>query len=227
MEKWYHGSSSNFDSFKHQAIGTNGHAQGFGIYLTQSKEVARSYAGTGKGHESQGFVYHVDASKINDMRQLDPEQVTMNQEDVVQILKSITEVQDEYPYTLVDYSGNPDLEVGWNEENEEIAQEIAFNLLENETNDLDVINELRNASDESEAVGNGLTQAMIGSAQDWTQTDANGQPALVVFDPNNLSILEKESVHEPQPVQKQTIQPELTADDAEYLSTLSEIELHQ
>ncbi|GIC69394.1 ADP-ribosyltransferase-containing protein [Fructobacillus tropaeoli] len=227
MEKWYHGSSSNFDSFKHQAIGTNGRAQGFGIYLTQSKEVARSYAGTGKGHENQGFVYHVDTSKINDMRQLDPEQVTMTQEDVVQILKSITEVQDEYPYTLVDYSGNPDLEVGWNEENEEIAQEIAFNLLEDEANDLDVINELRNLSNESEAVGRGLSQAIIGSAPDWTQVDSEGHPALVVFDPNNLSIIEKESVHEPQLVQEQTIQPELTADDAEYLSTLSEIELHQ
>ncbi len=182
----YHGSTQDFNEFMNQRQSTHGRAQGFGIYLTQSEQLALSYSGS---MAKAGFVYEVDATKIDKMKHLENKRVTLSVTDVVSLLESINAEQD-YPYTLTDYYGD-DLEPGWTPKNQEIAEEVARHLLDQEDNDLDIINDLNNVSGETEALARGLTKLGIGSTKDDTSMDENGEPAIVVFDPKNILITRK------------------------------------
>lgn len=182
----YHGSTQDFNEFMNRRQSSNGRAQGFGTYLTKSKQIAFSYSGS---MNKPGFVYEVDATKIDKMKQLENKRITLSIADVVALLKSINAEQ-EYPYTLTDYYGN-DLEPGWTPKNQEIAKDVARHLLTQEDNDLDIINDLNNVSGETEALAKGLTKLGIGSTKDDMTMDENGEPAIVVFDPKNIQITRK------------------------------------
>ena len=182
----YHGSPKEFDEFTNQKQSSHGRAQGFGIYLTKSKQLAFGYSGPIDG---PGFVYEVDATKIEEMKHLDNKKITLTVTDVVSLLESITE-EEEYPYTLTDYYCD-NLEPGWTPKNQEIAKEVARHLLDQEDNDLDIINDLNNVSGETDALAKGLTKLGIGSTKDDMSMDENEEPAIVVFDPKNVSIIRK------------------------------------
>lgn len=176
----YHGSNEFFGNFEFGQA-KNGTDQGFGIYLTPSLERAKQYSST------NGYIYEVDSHKLTDMKQLNPQDVTLTNEDVTELVTTLAKAQQEdegYAYVLADFGY--EIEEDWSEEHDIISSEVATTLLENNENDVDIINELNNTINNPKIIGQTLTKLNYGYTTDTRVSDT--QPDFIVFDPANISI---------------------------------------
>lgn len=187
----YHGSDNVFQKFEHRAENHfGGLAGGFGMYLTQNSELARSYT------KEDGAFYTVDVSALDGMQGIndDPEDMKLTQEDVAEILKNLTDAQvenDGYPYILADFAGEV------SEDPDEwpmVIDDVAVNLIENAHNsdegDISIVNELKNVTSEPQLIGEALTNVNIGYSLYYADNNPDTDPELIVYDVDNLDILE-------------------------------------
>ena len=91
----YHGSPADFNEFSLKYLGTNGTAEGYGFYFTDSKNVAESYA---RGTEAQrhqgadGMLYEV---YLNITKPLSDTEVTMSRAEFKKFVKEMNKQVDE------------------------------------------------------------------------------------------------------------------------------------
>ena len=165
----YHGSMSKFDAFSLDHLGKNGTAQGFGIYLSDNKDLASLYAG-----EDKGYIYETEVYLENEISLT---QRNFSQEELKAMIKKLQETNEILSnYGDIDYSGY-----------DAIFDEALEMLNENE-NDVDLVNELANLAGNKEDVIDTLYE--VGR---YTHIIAEEQTlvkdrAYIVLDPNRITI---------------------------------------
>lgn len=224
-EPLFHGSSANFDQFAFQQNHTTGiSGLKFGIYLTNDKETALGFA-------ENKYLYEVDSGFL-DKRALQPEAVTLSQEDVSKIIGDMVrnELEDDgISYFFSDYFGDVEglsSNETWNDFYEELTNHAAESMLERATNDVDVANEIyysfggKNSDSAATALGEalknvGITYCM--QTRGYEQERAIQE--IVVFQPDELIIQNKMDIVKLQEQQQSVNLPnEKTVNDKEVSS---------
>lgn len=168
----YHGSSRLFDTFSLDFIGENGRAQGVGVYLTPKRMIAQDYA-------KNGYLYSVTVTLENELSQT-----------------KRTLTLDQIRHILEDLYAIPDLELLSNYgdiqfEGTESVLWSAIQLLDLNTNDLDIYNELITTCGDVDAV-----RAVFYTLNHYTHTIADDYAsAHVIFDPKHIQIRHIEAIH--------------------------------
>lgn len=193
----YHGSDTLFEEFQHQQMNHFGGNQGgFGLYFSQNKDIAQSFASEGDN------LYIVDASHVTlkNLRGIndDPNKMSFTESQVTTLLMEIVNEQakkEGYPYILSDFAGevsdNPE---DWQKTAKTIATDLIQNTLAAEEGDVSLANELKNVTGDADLVGRSLTKIGVGYYE-FYPNGSEEDPELVIFDPQNVSIMNVETVH--------------------------------
>lgn len=162
MEKLYHGSDNMFKKFSLKHLGKNGKAQGFGVYLASKEESAKMYG---------DIIYEVDV-KLD--KELSLNKITLKKMILTKILKELHKSNDILnDFNDVDYYGS-----------NFVLNETINNLIDYNDNDVDIINELYNLSNDVIYVLEklGYTHCI---ASEQLRTKDN---VYIVFNVDNISI---------------------------------------
>lgn len=173
-EKLFHGSNNRFDSFILDYSGTNGTAQGIGVYLSPNKDIARIYAQT---HRSTGYIYEVNVKLENE---LSVDVRTISKEQLEAILSKLNEYKKE---ELLSNFGDINYE-GF----EAVIDNAVKTLFYNNKNDVDIYNDMVTITGDCEAVSTAFYE--IGNYTHCivhNQTRLNDE-VIVVFNPNSIEI---------------------------------------
>lgn len=181
----YHGSNEKFDKFKIRES-KNGTALGFGIYLTDSPERAKTY---GK------YIYQVQLTDDPENREVSTNKVTLNQNEVTKMIEAVAQKQideDGYPYILSDWE-EPSSETEIDEGNHMIAQNISENIVTTNESDIDIINDLGNQvggrASASECLSPILKKMHIHySVKDFQLENGDKTKEYIVFNPKDIQI---------------------------------------
>lgn len=172
----YHGSMQSFDHFILDFLGQNGRAQGSGVYLSPDKQVAQMYA---TYHKEKGYVYTVNAQL---KKALNTQKRTISPSLLSRILDALHQVPE---LELLSNFGDVN-SVGY-----QAVKKEALDLLLENTNDLDLYNELVNISGDFNAVSTifdtfGQFTHCVVENQTWRKSTV-----YVVLNPQNITILQK------------------------------------
>lgn len=189
----FHGSDRSFDQFELQKDPTNGVGLGFGIYLTNHEDVAKRYAPDG------GTIYKIDPSAING-KAVSASSLTLSQEVVTRLITSIVkdEIEEKgYPHSLSEGGDEPHED--WDNYNASLVAKMAENILDHNNNDVDALNQIYQMMGREPDVTSRFLKALKNEEiTHSSRTIAGGnsaQPSLeyIVFNPENIKILSKES----------------------------------
>lgn len=123
----YHGTTAKFNEFSMEFMGKNANSEGLGLYFSNSKEIAKQYAG------SHGRVFTID---FNGKKGVSSDKITFSKEDIKILLLELQETRN----ILNDYN-----DVGYYGV-ERVLYETIDDLLRNNDNDTDILCELANVS---------------------------------------------------------------------------------
>ena len=171
--KLYHGGKNEFTAFSLNYLGTNGTAQGAGVYLTPAKEIAEMYA-------EGGFLYTVSVSLEEELSLTDitiPKNVLSK---IINILHKSIDILN--IINDVEFFG------------EEIVRNEMIDLLQGNESDVDLYNDLVNISGDAQAVAEAFQCAgRYTHIVAHEQTRLKGE-VIIVLNPRLIEILEIESV---------------------------------
>ena len=122
----YHGTTANFDNFSFDFIGTNGRAEGIGLYFTDSKEVASTYADNGR-------IFTVN---MIGKKPLSGDKITLSKEEVEKLVMEMHKRRN----ILADF-GDIDFE-GF----ESVLRDCIESLLEDSNDDVEIMSQISNVS---------------------------------------------------------------------------------
>ena len=91
----YHGSPSDFNEFSLEYLGTNGTAEGYGFYFTDSKNVAEGYARGTEAQRHQGSNGRLYEVYLNITKPLSNTEVTMTRAEFKRFLREMNKQVDE------------------------------------------------------------------------------------------------------------------------------------
>lgn len=172
----YHGSKAKFSEFSLDYLGANGTAQGFGVYLTPSKEVAEMYAG------DEGYLYSVSTDLE---RSLSLTERTITEDELSELIDKLHESEEILSNLQdVDYYGY------------DVVKNLFLEMLESNENDVDLVNDIANIAGDQSSVVDALYE--VGR---YTHIFAEEQTRLkesvvIVLDPERIEIkaIEKQSL---------------------------------
>lgn len=168
---FYHGSDQKFDHFELGNYGKNGVAGGRGVYITSDKEHAKKY--TGKINES-GYLYQVT---FDPGRELSATDLTMDKKEVSKFVDVL-----DRKYDYLENWGDVDFE-GRNK----VKQEAVSTLIEYNSNDVDLYNEVINEVGSQPEALHALRQVDNFTHTIVPHTDADFDE-VVVLNPNDINI---------------------------------------
>lgn len=189
----YHGSKNDFNEFEIPKYHTNGGTLGYGIYLTDSIERAKSYA------NDSGYLYTVELNdELTNSKPLSAKEVTLTVNQVAQIIEKVAQKQideEEYPYILSDWE-EPTSETTMDAGNKAIVKRIAQNIVD-DTDDLNIINGISNqlgGNDDGAQMLNPVLKEMNihYAVLDVDYYDKSKE--YVVFNPEDIKISNKQDI---------------------------------
>lgn len=191
----FHGSMNHFDEFNLEHEGSNGTAQGFGIYLTPNKEMATMYSSR---NNEKGYLYKVN---VDLERPLSLDDRTVSSEELSKIIDRLQKSNDILnDFNDVDYYG------------EKMVKREALAVLNENENDVDLMNELANTIGDNEETAKAFYE--VGH---YTHAVAEEQlrqrdSVVIVFQPERVTIEEVQDLNREMDVPAVTANP--FADDS-------------
>jgi|GEM_PF-1219097 len=189
----YHGSKNDFNEFEIPKFHENGGTLGYGIYLTDSIERAKSYA------NDSGYLYTVELNDaLTSSQPLSAKEVTLTVNQVVQIIEKVAQKQideEEYPYILSDWE-EPTSETTMDAGNKAIVKRIAQNIVD-DTDDLNIINGISNQLGGNDSGAQILNPVLNEMNIHYAVLDVDyydKSKEYVVFNPEDIKISNKQDV---------------------------------
>lgn len=189
----YHGSKNNFNEFEIPKYHTNGGTLGYGIYLTDSIERAKSYA------NDSGYLYTVELNdELTNSKPLSAKEVTLTVNQVAQIIEKVAQKQideEEYPYILSDWE-EPTSETTMDAGNKAIVKRIAQNIVD-DTDDLNIINGISNQLGGNDSGAQMLNPVLKEMNIHYAVLDVDyydKSKEYVVFNPEDIKITNKQDI---------------------------------
>lgn len=189
----YHGSKNNFNEFEIPKYHTNGGTLGYGIYLTDSIERAKSYA------NDSGYLYTVELNdELTNSKPLSAKEVTLTVNQVAQIIEKVAQKQideEEYPYILSDWE-EPTSETTMDAGNKAIVKRIAQNIVD-DTDDLNIINGISNQLGGNDSGAQMLNPVLKEMNIHYAVLDVDyydKSKEYVVFNPDDIKISNKQDI---------------------------------
>lgn len=172
----YHGTLNDFEKFSLDYIGKNARNEGPGIYLTDSKDVAKTYA------YDNGYVLTID---FNGKKALSSTELTLTRNELKELILLLHE-KEAYLDNINDisYYGI-----------EKVLNEAIDMSLDNNDNDCDLISEIGNTLGSHKMVLDALYYNLgydhVITKATWGY-DLGQENIYVVFNPDALNIISKE-----------------------------------
>lgn len=189
----YHGSKNNFNEFEIPKYHTNGGTLGYGIYLTDSIERAKSYA------NDSGYLYTVELNdELTNSKPLSAKEVTLTVNQVAQIIEKVAQKQideEEYPYILSDWE-EPTSETTMDAGNKAIVKRIAQNIVD-DTDDLNIINGISNQLGGNDSGAQMLNPVLKEMNIHYAVLDVDyydKSKEYVVFNPEDIKVSNKKDI---------------------------------
>lgn len=189
----YHGSKNKFNEFEIPKYHTNGGTLGYGIYLTDSIERAKSYA------NDSGYLYTVELNdELTNSKPLSAKEVTLTVNQVAQIIEKVAQKQideEEYPYILSDWE-EPTSETTMDAGNKAIVKRIAQNIVD-DTDDLNIINGISNQLGGNDSGAQMLNPVLKEMNIHYAVLDVDyydKSKEYVVFNPEDIKISNKQDI---------------------------------
>lgn len=189
----YHGSKNDFNEFEIPKYHTNGGTLGYGIYLTDSIERAKSYA------NDSGYLYTVELNnELTNSKPLSAKEVTLTVNQVAQIIEKVAQKQideEEYPYILSDWE-EPTSETTMDAGNKAIVKRIAQNIVD-DTDDLNIINGISNQLGGNDSGAQMLNPVLKEMNIHYAVLDVDyydKSKEYVVFNPEDIKISNKQDI---------------------------------
>lgn len=189
----YHGSKNDFNEFEIPKYHTNGGTLGYGIYLTDSIERAKSYA------NDSGYLYTVELNdELTNSKPLSAKEVTLTVNQVAQIIEKVAQKQideEEYPYILSDWE-EPTSETTMDAGNKAIVKRIAQNIVD-DTDDLNIINGISNQLGGNDSGAQMLNPVLKEMNIHYAVLDVDyydKSKEYVVFNPDDIKISNKQDI---------------------------------
>lgn len=189
----YHGSKNDFNEFEIPKYHTNGGTLGYGIYLTDSIERAKSYA------NDSGYLYTVELNdELTNSKPLSAKEVTLTVNQVTQIIEKVAQKQideEEYPYILSDWE-EPTSETTMDAGNKAIVKRIAQNIVD-DTDDLNIINGISNQLGGNDSGAQMLNPVLNEMNIHYAVLDVDyydKSREYVVFNPDDIKISNKQAI---------------------------------
>ncbi|SPJ44560.1 hypothetical protein [Leuconostoc carnosum] len=189
----YHGSKNNFNEFEIPKYHTNGGTLGYGIYLTDSIERAKSYA------NDSGYLYTVELNdELTNSKPLSAKEVTLTVNQVAQIIEKVAQKQideEEYPYILSDWE-EPTSETTMDAGNKAIVKRIAQNIVD-DTDDLNIINGISNQLGGNDSGAQMLNPVLKEMNIHYAVLDVDyydKSKEYVVFNPEDIKVSNKQEI---------------------------------
>lgn len=189
----YHGSKNDFNEFEIPKYHTNGGTLGYGIYLTDSIERAKSYA------NDSGYLYTVELNdELTNSKPLSAKEVTLTVNQVAQIIEKVAQKQideEEYPYILSDWE-EPTSETKMDAGNKAIVKRIAQNIVD-DTDDLNIINGISNQLGGNDSGAQMLNPVLKEMNIHYAVLDVDyydKSKEYVVFNPDDIKISNKQDI---------------------------------
>lgn len=189
----YHGSKNNFNEFEIPKFHDNGGTLGYGIYLTDSIERAKSYA------NDSGYLYTVELNdELTNSKPLSAKEVTLTVNQVAQIIEKVAQKQideEEYPYILSDWE-EPTSETTMDAGNQAIVKRIAQKILD-DTDDLNIINGISNQLGGNDSGAQMLNPVLNEMNIHYAVLDVDyydKSKEYVVFNPDDIKISSKQNI---------------------------------
>lgn len=189
----YHGSKNDFNEFEIPKFHENGGTLGYGIYLTDSIERAKSYA------NDNGYLYTVELNdELTNSKPLSAKEVTLNVNQVAQIIEKVAQKQideEEYPYILSDWE-EPTSETTMDAGNKAIVKRIAQNIVD-DTDDLNIINGISNQLGGNDSGAQMLNPVLNEMNIHYAVLDVDyydKSKEYVVFNPDDIKISNKQDI---------------------------------
>lgn len=189
----YHESKNDFNKFEIPKFHENGGTLGYGIYLTDSIERAKSYA------NDSGYLYTVELNdELTNSQPLSAKEVTLNVNQVAQIIEKVAQKQideEEYPYILSDWE-EPTSETSMDAGNKAIVKRIAQNIVD-DTDDLNIINGISNQLGGNDSGAQMLNPVLNEMNIHYAVLDVDyydKSKEYVVFNPEDVKISNKQEI---------------------------------
>lgn len=189
----YHGSKNDFNEFEIPKFHENGGTLGYGIYLTDSIERAKSYA------NDSGYLYTVELNdELTNSKPLSAKEVTLTVNQVAQIIEKVAQKQideEEYPYILSDWE-EPTSETTMDAGNKAIVKRIAQNIVD-DTDDLNIINGISNQLGGNDSGAQMLNPVLKEMNIHYAVLDVDyydKSKEYVVFNPEDIKISNKQDI---------------------------------
>lgn len=189
----YHGSKNNFNEFEIPKFHENGGTLGYGIYLTDSIERAKSYA------DDNGYLYTLELNdELTNSKPLSAKEVTLTVKQVAQIIEKVAQKQideEEYPYILSDWE-EPTSETTMDAGNKAIVKRIAQNIVD-DTDDLNIINGISNQLGGNDSGAQMLNPVLNEMNIHYAVLDVDyydKSKEYVVFNPDDIKISNKQDI---------------------------------
>ncbi|WP_349548964.1 hypothetical protein [Leuconostoc mesenteroides] len=189
----YHGSKNDFNEFEIPKFHENGGTLGYGIYLTDSIERAKSYA------DDSGYLYTVELNdELTNSKPLSAKEVTLTVNQVAQIIEKVAQKQideEEYPYILSDWE-EPTSETTMDAGNKAIVKRIAQNIVD-DTDDLNIINGISNQLGGNDSGAQILNPVLNEMNIHYAVLDVDyydKSKEYVVFNPDDIKISNKQDI---------------------------------
>lgn len=188
IDNLYHGSKEDFSEFEIPKYHKNGSTLGFGTYLTDSLDRAKSYA------DNDGYLYTVELNdELQKSTPLSASKVTLTTNQVAEIIEEVAQKQideDEYPYILSDWE-EPTSEVTMDAGNRKIAYNIAEKIID-DTDDLNIINGINNQLGGNDSGAETLTPVLNKVGIHYAELDTDfydNSKEYVIFNPKDIKIV--------------------------------------
>lgn len=189
----YHGSKNNFNEFEIPKFHDNGGTLGYGIYLTDSIERAKSYT------NDSGYLYTVELNdELTNSKPLSAKEVTLTVNQVAQIIEKVAQKQideEEDPYILSDWE-EPTSETTMDAGNQAIVKRIAQKILD-DTDDLNIINGISNQLGGNDSGAQMLNPVLNEMNIHYAVLDVDyydKSKEYVVFNPDDIKISSKQDI---------------------------------
>ncbi|WPC19301.1 hypothetical protein N6G96_07275 [Pediococcus inopinatus] len=175
--KFYHGSDQKFTKFDLENYGKNGVAGGRGIYITSSKKFADQYTGN---IDKTGYLYQVD---FKPGRELSAKKLTLTKREVSRYVTIL-----DRKYNYLENWGDVEFEG-----RQAVKNEAVSGLMEGNSNDVDLYNEVINEVGGQPEALHALRQVANFTHSIVTHDESRSDyDEVVVLNPNDLKIQKME-----------------------------------
>lgn len=194
----FHGSPAKFRDFSYEFSGKNGTNEGYGLYFTNNRAVAKSFAI--RDGKPEGYIYHCSVSIDNPISNT---QITLELEELSNILRQLDPTGDGYMSNLGKsyVEERPSArESGYLITYNDAVLESANMLLNNNSNDVDIISDIINsASGSAEDVNSTMYKlgydGIIEESPEWVSGDSGSHIVYIPFSNEQITINKVEKVY--------------------------------